>query len=229
MTDPTKLAEAVELTDLTHEMQVVQKLRLAALRTTWEQDGSATFEVKHPDRTLLEEAATVILALTASTEEIARLKGERDEALDRVDELEKDAEIVSTEFEKDCWIAVRSLLQKVGHTDFAEGVTAQDACEIIWEAIRDRDAAQARSQTTIASMRAALAPFAAICVGRESLPDDAEIEVLRTQSSLEFSAGPNVSRARLFMREFRAARDATSTAEDTDPCPDCGSNLHGVK
>lgn len=63
-------------------------------------------------------------------------KQERDEALDRIDELEKEAETVSAEFEKECWQAVRWLLEKVGHTDFDEGVSAQDAVDIIWEAIR---------------------------------------------------------------------------------------------
>ena len=68
---------------------------------------------------------------------------ERDEALDRVDELEDAEEILSVEVEKDCWVAVRSLLQFVGHTGFSEGVSAQDACDLIADAIRDERAQSA--------------------------------------------------------------------------------------
>jgi hypothetical protein len=50
-----------------YETQMVQRLRRAANRTTWEQgDGASTFEVKHPDGVLLEEAASLILALCAA-------------------------------------------------------------------------------------------------------------------------------------------------------------------
>jgi hypothetical protein len=84
-----------------------------------------------------------LLALMAACAEAATF--ERDEALDRVDELEKDAEIVSAEFEKDCWQAVRWLLEKVGVDDFSEGVTAQAACEIIYDEIRKGQTAEALS------------------------------------------------------------------------------------
>jgi hypothetical protein len=90
------------------------------------------------------EAAATITTLTA----------ERDEAIDRVEELERDAEIVSVEFEKDCWAAVRSLLERVGHKDFSEGVTASDACDIIWEAIEQRDAQLSEANRLLALVRA---------------------------------------------------------------------------
>jgi len=49
-----------------NETQMAMKLRRAAARTTWEQgDGASSFEVKHPDRALLEEAASMILALVS--------------------------------------------------------------------------------------------------------------------------------------------------------------------
>src|SRR6185312_4325254 len=44
-------------------MQVVQGLRRAALRTTWEQDGGSTWEKPHPDKALFERAASFILGL----------------------------------------------------------------------------------------------------------------------------------------------------------------------
>ncbi len=68
--------------------------------------------------------------------ELKQAQLERDDALDRVDELEKDAEIVSVEFEKDCWVAMRSLLQQVGWDDFSEGVTADMAREIVSDEIK---------------------------------------------------------------------------------------------
>lgn len=71
----------------------------------------------------------------------------RNEAEDRIEELEGAAEIVSEEFEGDCWKAVRTLLERVGWTDFSEGVTAQDACEIIGDAIHE---SRARAQALTA-------------------------------------------------------------------------------
>lgn len=64
-------------------------------------------------------------------------EGKLEDALERVEELEDAQEVLSVEFEKDCWQAVRALLIEVGHKDFSEGITAQDACDIIWEAIND--------------------------------------------------------------------------------------------
>jgi hypothetical protein len=46
------------------------------------------------------EAATLIESLSSRLAEVER---ERDEALNRVDELEAEGEAVSVEFEKDCW------------------------------------------------------------------------------------------------------------------------------
>lgn len=64
--------------------------------------------------------------------EIERLTRERDEALDRADELEGYAEQVSVEFEKDCWKAMRSLLEECGFDWSGDDVvTAEDARETI--------------------------------------------------------------------------------------------------
>lgn len=104
----------------------------------------------------------------------------RNEAEDRIEELEGAAEIVSEEFEGDCWKAVRTLLERVGWTDFSEGVTAQDACEIIGDAIREsRSQAQALTaerdglQTRVGELEGALKPFAEACAeSDEGTPHD---------------------------------------------------------
>ncbi len=82
------------------------------------------------------EAAATIEAQAA---EIERLTGERDDALEQVEELERNAEIVSDEFEKDCWKAMRRLLEECKFdwrdVDPGEGVTADRAYEYIKETI----------------------------------------------------------------------------------------------
>lgn len=65
--------------------------------------------------------------------DVSALEAERDEALDRVEELEAYGESVSEEFEKDCWVALRTLLNNC-HFDWHygdEGVSANDAYEHI--------------------------------------------------------------------------------------------------
>jgi hypothetical protein len=79
--------------------------------------------------------ASVLKAAKATIEaqaaEIERLRGERDDALEHVEELERNAEIVSDEFEKDCWKAMRRLLEECKFdwrdVDYGEGVTADRA------------------------------------------------------------------------------------------------------
>jgi chromosome segregation ATPase len=70
-------------------------------------------------------------ALTAKDKEIEALRGERDDALSRVEELELSAEVVSDEFEKDCWKAMRRLLNECkfdwSDVDQNEGISAEDA------------------------------------------------------------------------------------------------------
>jgi hypothetical protein len=75
------------------------------------------------------------------------------------------------------------------------------------------EAALSSAQAQVERMQGALKPFADVCVGRESLNDDAEIEIRRSPELLEHGPGPNVNRARLLMREFRAARQALNPEE----------------
>ena len=53
-----------------------------------------------------------------------------EELHNRIEELEDSAEIVSEEFEGDCWVAMKKLLKLTGfdfgHNDF-DGITANDA------------------------------------------------------------------------------------------------------
>ncbi len=119
--------------------------RVAWLRAQLHASGDRPFVVQDSRRAAYD--------LEAVLAENTALRAEREEALDRVDDLEKDAEIVSTDFEKDCWIAVRALLEKVGHTDFSDGVTAQDATDILWEAIRERDRKADRALAQLAETR----------------------------------------------------------------------------
>jgi hypothetical protein len=110
-------------------------------------------------RALEAKVVELVAERLADKARIAELEGERDDLLDRVEELEGCQEVLSVEFEKDCWIAVRALLQRVGWTDFSEGVTADAACEIIGDAIRktearalSAEAAQARAEFLLAVM-----------------------------------------------------------------------------
>lgn len=109
--------------------------------------------------------------LRDAADRIKALEGERDEALDRIEELERDAEIVSTEFEKDCWIALRSLIARCDPKfDFnrdGEGTTAQDACDFLWEAMEGCEERLTTSEALVTSLRnqlegakEALRPFA---------------------------------------------------------------------
>lgn len=95
--------------------------------------------------------------LRDAADRIKALEGERDEALDRIEELERDAEIVSTEFEKDCWIALRSLIARCDPKfDFnrdGEGTTAQDACDFLWEAMEGCEERLTTSEALVTSLR----------------------------------------------------------------------------
>lgn len=99
------------------------------------------------------------------------MEAERDDLQDRVDELEADAEIVSNEFEKDCWVAMRWLLKKVGWTDFSEGVTADLAREIIWDAIQ-------ADQTALSQLKAEV---------REALTYAADVRFLELAQGASFT------------------------------------------
>lgn len=88
-----------------------------------------------------------LLALMAACANASILEMEDQD--ERIRELEAAAEIVSEEFEKDCWVAVRRLLQRIGHTDFSEGVTANDACDLIWDAISGTEREMLRRATEV--------------------------------------------------------------------------------
>ena len=86
------------------------------------------------------EAATEIASLR---ERVKGLEGERDDALERVDELEQNAEVISDEFEKDCWKALRRVLElcKFDWRDVEpDGLNADDAFEYIRESIENVEA-----------------------------------------------------------------------------------------
>lgn len=98
--------------------------------------------------------------LLALRQEVERLTRERDEALGRTDELEGQAEHVSVEFEKDCWKAMRSLLDQCGFDWSADdAVTADDARTTIHDELEYRHAcferATARAIAAEASLRLA--------------------------------------------------------------------------
>jgi hypothetical protein len=88
--------------------------------------------------------AYLIKKCEQAADEITRLQGERDEANDRIEELEDHQEILAVDFEKDCWKAMRSLLMLVGFDDFSEGVSAEDAREVIAEAFENCSSEGAR-------------------------------------------------------------------------------------
>lgn len=79
---------------------------------------------------------------------IFELECQLEEAQGEIEELAANAEVVSSDFEKDCWRSMRRLLDRckfdwrdVGH----DGVTADDAEEFIRETIDDLTARMERS------------------------------------------------------------------------------------
>jgi hypothetical protein len=75
-------------------------------------------------------------------------EAERDEALHQVEELERNAEKVADEFERDCWKALRSLLAEC-HFEWdadaqLEGVSAEEAREHISTTLAECDRAAER-------------------------------------------------------------------------------------
>jgi len=67
--------------------------------------------------------------LPAALDEIERLQ-------EANEELERNAEIVSANFEKDCWRAMRKLLEMTGYDFTDEGVTADEAFEHLADDIK---------------------------------------------------------------------------------------------
>jgi hypothetical protein len=94
---------------------------------------------------VLRPLRTLVPALAA---ENAALQAERDDLLDRVEELERAGEIIAEEFEGDLWVAVRKILNE---TEFdwsgdaqTEGVKVDDAYQHIMETLRDGASREAR-------------------------------------------------------------------------------------
>ena len=91
---------------------------------------------------------------------IERLTKERDEALDRVEELEAEGERVSTEFEGDLWKEVRSLLADCSF-DWSdvdwEGVTADQAASHIRETLKEETRRAERAEKERDEARASAA------------------------------------------------------------------------
>ena len=87
-----------------------------------------------------------------------RLRGEVSALKDHVEDLERDAEIVSLDFEGDCWRALKKLLHE-NHFDWSDvdgdGVTADEAIDYIRETINsleaDMNAFKERADTAHAS------------------------------------------------------------------------------
>jgi hypothetical protein len=82
---------------------------------------------------------------------IFELECELEEAQGHIEELQAEADVVSVEFEKDCWRSMRRLLERckfdwrdVGH----DGVSADAAEDFIRETIDDLDARLARALTS---------------------------------------------------------------------------------
>lgn len=107
-----------------------------------------------------DEAAAYLAALSARVKE---LEAEQDDALCRVEELERNAEVVSDEFEKDCWKAMRSLLSecKFDWRDVEhDGVTADEAREYIHDTLNDLETRATRLQQERDEAVSALKSFA---------------------------------------------------------------------
>jgi hypothetical protein len=81
------------------------------------------------------------------------LKENREHA-ERIEELTRDAENVSAEFEGDCWVAMRGLLDHLGYDwSHGESVTAQEAYDWIAQELWERHTAFGRQ---IAELKDAL-------------------------------------------------------------------------
>jgi len=120
-----------------HDGELIERLRNILDNTSALPDGRCVLPITGPGSYQAIEATADEAAQALTSKQAA--EAERDEALDRVEELERDAEIVSAEFEKDCWKALRSLIERTD-PEFdlnrdGDGTTAQDACDFLWEAM----------------------------------------------------------------------------------------------
>jgi hypothetical protein len=141
--------------------------------------------------------------LLAERARAQKAERERDEAVDRAEELEHYQEKVSADFEGDCWRAFRVLLDEC-HFDWRyvdpEGVTAEMALEHIRETLRSLENDTKRVKAREARLREALEPFAKIADEYAAQEED-DFQVWR-----DF----DVLGATLPLRNFRRARTALS-------------------
>jgi hypothetical protein len=193
MTTPTTPSDDLEAAARAATNALTPERREALMQTAecnWSQSG------------ILRNLASGLLAYEAALSDveterladkarIAELEEERDDALDHVEELEGCQEVLSVEFEKECWVAVRALLQRVGWTDFSEGVTADAACEIIGDAIKETEARALSAEAAQARAEFLLAVMAAVCQGRGEANWDeylAEREARMKANNREYAA-----------------------------------------
>jgi hypothetical protein len=156
-----------------------------------------------------------------SPDNIALLLDAFEEAENRVEELESAGEAVSVEFEKDCWVAMRSLLNECNF-DWSwvdgDGVTADTAREHISETIselgKDRQSAIARAEK-------AEAAFEEKCREVERLAERiSSISAERDDWKSYYEAGLN-EWLRAEKAEMQLAAISVCTTEFMDP-PDGG-------
>lgn len=117
-----------------------------------------SFEALHRTvNDLVSELRARIAELEAA---LSASNAERDEALSRVEELELEAGTVSTEFEGDCWKAMRRLLNECcfpwEDIDPADGVSADDAEEHIKTTIDELEKGEACQRSRADAAEAAL-------------------------------------------------------------------------
>lgn len=103
-------------------------------------DGTAfvTFEDGSAELVSWKDLVPIAPALPAPDKAQEEVAHKLEEALDRIEELEREAETVSAEFEKECWTALRSLLNEFSpNWADGDGMTADNAAQALREEFRD--------------------------------------------------------------------------------------------
>jgi len=88
---------------------------------------------------------------------VGSLRAELDDAKDRIEELERDGEVLSNEFEGELWVTCRQLLEDMGfdwNRDQGDGVTTQHFYDWVSEEFRDAKARETRLTTERDALRA---------------------------------------------------------------------------
>ena len=142
--------------------------------------------------------ALALNTLPAALDEIERLQ-------EANEELERNVEIVSAEFEKDCWRAMRKLLEMTGYDFTDDGVTADEAFEHLYEDFKqsERDFDQIKAELSrvaaerdslidqVKAMTSVSADLSRVTAER----DEAVAEMKRLRGSLEYIKAQSVSKA----------------------------------